>query len=47
MCYCLVCIVPQDGKARKVVSCSCVVVKAWGEESEAKKMILEQIKNQA
>jgi len=33
-----------EGKAFKVVKCSCVVVKAWGEESEARQYILDHVK---
>jgi len=32
-----------DGKAVKVVGCSCVVVKSWGEDSEARQYIQEHI----
>ena len=34
----------SEGAAVKVVGCSCVVVKMWGEETEARKYITEHIK---
>merc|ERR1711976_164289 len=34
----------QEGKAVKVVGCSCVVVKSWGEETPARQFLLEHIK---
>jgi small subunit ribosomal protein S12e len=30
----------RDGNARKVVNCSCVVVKDWGEESQERSVLL-------
>lgn len=33
----------SDGKPVKVVGCSCVVVKSWGEETEARQFITAQI----
>jgi small subunit ribosomal protein S12e len=35
----------DDGEAVKVVGCSCVVIRVWGEESEAKKFLQADIKN--
>jgi small subunit ribosomal protein S12e len=35
-----------EGKAVKVVGCSCVVVEAWGEESAARAYIMDHVKNQ-
>jgi len=35
-----------DGNAVKVVGCSCAVIKSWGEETEARQVLLEYIKNQ-
>jgi len=35
-----------EGKPVKVVDCSCAVIKAWGEQSEAKQFIIDHIKNQ-
>jgi len=32
-----------DGKAIKVVACSCVVVRSWGEESEARHYLMEHL----
>eukprot|EP01083_Nonionella_stella_P061397 160006_1 len=37
------CKIDAEGEARKVVGCSCVVIKAWGEESAARTMVLDQI----
>jgi small subunit ribosomal protein S12e len=33
-----------DGKAVRVVGASCVVIRSWGEETEARQYILEHIK---
>merc|ERR1719276_849739 len=35
-----------EGKAVKVVGCSCVVIKKWGEETPARQYLIEHIKNQ-
>merc|ERR1711976_241619 len=35
----------SEGKAVKVVGCSCVVIESWGEESAAKKYIMDHVKN--
>jgi len=34
-----------DGKAVRVVGASCVVIRSWGEETEARQYILEHIKS--
>jgi len=34
-----------EGKAVKVVGCSCVVIKSWGEETEARQYLLDHVKN--
>lgn len=34
-----------EGKAVKVVGCSCVVVRSWGEETEARQYILDHVKS--
>ncbi|KAL6867936.1 50S ribosomal protein L30e-like protein [Trichoderma novae-zelandiae] len=34
------CVLDREGNARKVVNCSCVVVKDWGEESQERSIIL-------
>jgi len=36
----------SEGKAVKVVGCSCAVIKSWGEETEARQYLLDHIKNQ-
>jgi len=33
-----------EGKAVKVVGCSCVVVRSWGEETDARQYILDHVK---
>jgi small subunit ribosomal protein S12e len=35
----------QEGKAVKVVGCSCAVIKSWGEETAARQYITEHIKS--
>ncbi|KAI9142958.1 40S ribosomal protein [Paraphysoderma sedebokerense] len=40
------CKIDREGNARKVVGCSSVVVKDWGEESEAMNVVLEHFKSQ-
>ncbi|GAB2210674.1 hypothetical protein Droror1_Dr00015955 [Drosera rotundifolia] len=39
------CKIDSEGKARKVVGCSCVVVKDYGEESEAFHVLEEHLKS--
>ncbi|GAB2289106.1 40S ribosomal protein S12 [Dionaea muscipula] len=39
------CKIDSEGKARKVVGCSCVVVKDYGEESEALHVLREHLKS--
>uniref|UniRef100_A0A0A8XUS5 Pco068483 n=1 Tax=Arundo donax TaxID=35708 RepID=A0A0A8XUS5_ARUDO len=39
------CKIDSEGKARKVVGCSCVVVKDYGEESEGLNIVKEYIKS--
>ncbi|RMZ84397.1 hypothetical protein DV738_g755, partial [Chaetothyriales sp. CBS 135597] len=34
------CVLDREGNARKVVNCSCVVVKDWGEESQERSVLL-------
>lgn len=33
-------VLDREGNARKVVNCSCVVVKDWGEESQERSVLL-------
>ena len=40
------CKVDAEGKARKVVGCSCVVIKSWGAESRARTLLLEALEGQ-
>jgi len=39
------CKIDGNGNARRVVNCSVVVVKSWGEESHARSVVLDHIKN--
>ncbi|WOL18827.1 40S ribosomal protein S12-like isoform X1 [Canna indica] len=39
------CKIDSEGKARKVVGCSCVVVKDYGEESEGLHVVQEYVKS--
>ena len=38
------CKIDTEGQARKVVGCSCVVIKSWGQETPARQMVLAEIK---
>ncbi|XP_050235246.1 40S ribosomal protein S12 [Mercurialis annua] len=40
------CKIDSEGKARKVVGCSCAVVKDYGEESEGLNVVQQHIKSQ-
>jgi len=40
------CKIDKEGKARKVVGCSCVVVKDWGVDSQAVAVVLDYLKKQ-
>merc|ERR1711860_470023 len=40
------CKIDQEGKARKVVKCSCAVVKNWGAETPAHAVLQEYLKSQ-
>ena len=37
--------IDEAGEARKVVGCSCVVIKNYGEETDALTYLLEHLKN--
>jgi len=37
----------QEGKPVKVVGCSCVVIKMWGEETAARQYIVDHVKKQS
>ncbi|XP_057312262.1 40S ribosomal protein S12-like [Hydractinia symbiolongicarpus] len=39
------CKIDKEGKARKVVGCSCVVVKDWGKESQAHGVLMDYFKS--
>ncbi|GKV04174.1 hypothetical protein SLEP1_g16369 [Rubroshorea leprosula] len=39
------CKIDSEGKARKVVGCSCVVVKDFGEESTALSIVQQHVKS--
>lgn len=39
------CKIDSEGKARKVVGCSCVVIKDYGEETEGLNVLQEYVKN--
>jgi len=43
--WCGLCRYNTENKAVKIVGCSCAVIKSWGEESEARQYILDQIKS--
>lgn len=37
---CIIGTLDREGNARKVVNCSCVVVKDWGEDSQERSVLL-------
>lgn len=40
-------VLDREGNARKVVNCSCVVVKDWGEESQERSILLNYFQQEA
>lgn len=44
-CHSQLCKIDSEGKARKVVGCSCVVVKDYGEESEGLNIVQDYVKS--
>ncbi|KPI37179.1 40S ribosomal protein S12 [Cyphellophora attinorum] len=40
------CVLDREGNARKVVNCSCVVVKDWGEESQERSVLLNYFQSE-
>jgi len=40
------CKIDKEGEARKVVRCSCVVIRDWGKETPAQEVLEEYIKKQ-
>jgi len=40
------CKIDKEGNPRKIVGCSCVVVKDYGKESQAMDILTEHFKNQ-
>ena len=43
--WCGLCKIDKEGKARKVVGCSCCVVKDWGKEGPAHDVLMEYFKS--
>ena len=39
-------VVDREGNARKVVNCSCVVVRDWGEESQERTILLNYFQSE-
>merc|ERR1712070_879492 len=40
------CVLDREGNARKVVNCSCVVVRDWGEESQERSVLLNYFQSE-
>ncbi|KAL8741494.1 MAG: hypothetical protein Q9190_005904 [Brigantiaea leucoxantha] len=40
------CVLDREGNARKVVNCSCVVVRDWGEESQERSILLNYFQSE-
>merc|ERR1711962_1311364 len=40
------CKIDEEGEARKIVRCSCVVVRDWGKPSQAQEYVEDHIKKQ-
>lgn len=39
-------VLDREGNARKVVNCSCVVVRDWGEESQERSILLNYFRTE-
>ena len=39
-------VLDREGNARKVVNCSCVVVRDWGEESQERTILLDYFRTE-
>jgi len=39
-------VLDREGNARKVVNCSCVVVRDWGEESQERSILLNYLQTE-
>ena len=46
VCFAGLGVVDREGNARKVVNCSCVVVRDWGEESQERSILLDYFQSE-